>query len=114
MKNNMPIKIEPGYLVIFQEKDSLKEYKTIVFNDSEGSTYCANEDWFFDLYEYNNLNMEDEWFKITKVYGLQKYSDVVDYNSEHIRELIYDASVKRMTKSEIEEALGYKIEIVEE
>lgn len=56
----MPIEIKPGYLVIFQEKDSLKEYKTIVFNDSEGSTYCANEDWFFDLYEYNNLNMEDE------------------------------------------------------
>lgn len=114
MENNMPIRIEPGYLVVFQKQYDVREYKTLAFNDAYGRLYCADEDFFFDLNEYNNPNMENDYYRITRVYGLQEYPDTVDFNSEYIRELLYDTRVKKMTKSEIEEALGYKIEIVEE
>ena len=112
MKNKMPIEIKPGYIVVFLDKGLLTEHITVALETNNGYVYCADDYGWYDFKEDFPDGMENESFKIVKVYGLAKRGlNLFNVNG---RELLYDASVKKMTKSEIEEALGYKIEIVEE
>lgn len=111
-KNNMPIEIKPGYIVVFLDKGLLTEHITVALETNNGYVYCADEYGWYDLKEDFPDGMENESFKIVKVYGLTKRgSNLFNVNR---RELLYDASVKKMTKSQIEKELSYKIEIVEE
>lgn len=111
-KNKMPIEIRPGYIVIFLEKGFEKEHITVALETNNGYVYCADDYGWYDIYEDFSDGMENEFYKIYKIYGLPKRGSKL-FSLEG-RKLLYDASVKKMTKSEIEKELGYKIEIVEE
>lgn len=111
-KNKMPIEIKPGYIVIFLEKGFEKGHITVALETSNGYVYCADKYGWYDIYEDFSDGMENEFYKIYKIYGLPKRGSKL-FSLEG-RKLLYDASVKKMTKSEIEKELGYKIEIVEE
>lgn len=111
-ENKMPIEIKPGYIVVFLDKKTRVADRTVALEKANGEVYCADEYGWYDLKKDFSDGMENESFKIIKVYGLPKREGTLF--SVDGRELLYDASVKKMTKSEIEKELGYKIEIVEE
>lgn len=111
-KNKMPVEIKPGYIVVFLDKAMKEQIYTVAIQNEKGEVYCAYQfGWHHIKEDYPN-GFENEYYKIVKIYGLPKRWE--DLFSLEGRELLYDASVKKMTKSEIEKELGYKIEIVEE
>lgn len=111
-ENKMPIEIKPGYIVVFLDKAMKEQTYTVAIQNEKGEVYCASQfGWHHIKEDYPN-GFENEYDKIVKIYGLSKRGG--DLFSVDGRELLYDASVKKMTKSEIEKELGYKIEIVEE
>lgn len=111
-ENNMPIEIKPGYIVVFLDKAMREQTYTVAVQNEKGEVYCASPfGWHHIKEDYPN-GFENEYYKIVKIYGLPKRGG--DLFSVEGRKLLYDASVKKMTKSQIEKELGYKIEIVEE
>lgn len=122
MKNNMPIQIKPGYLVAIQDNMGAngRVFNTIVLTNKEGAIYCTDGEYRFNLNCFNNPDMEgSEWHKglnIVYVWGYPKNIErLCCYENTNERPLIWKRNYyKKMTKSQIEEVLGYKIEIVEE
>lgn len=111
--DKMPIEIKDGYLVVFQDLDDNKLIYTIAFTDKYKNIYCANNENWFDLGEYQNEIMCSRFFKIIKVYGKRSVGGAISFSTLY-RDLIYDAvPKKKMTKSDIEKILGYEIEIVD-
>lgn len=111
-ENKMPIEIKPGYIVVFLDKAMKEQIYTVAIQNEKGEVYCAYQfGWHHIKEDYPN-GFENKYYKIVKIYGLSERGG--DLFSVDGRELLYDASVKKMTKSEIEKELGYKIEIVEE
>lgn len=113
-ENKMPIEIKPGYIVVVQRKANRKEEATVALPNKRGEIYLASSYGFHDLKtDFGNESFENELYKITKVYGNPERGSGFDCYWD-LREVLYDSEKRKMTKSQIEKELGYKIEIVEE
>lgn len=71
-ENKMPIEIKPGYIVVFLDKGLLTEHITVAIETNNGYIYCADDYGWYDFKEDFPDGMENESFKIVKVYGLTK------------------------------------------
>lgn len=111
-ENKMPIEIKPGYIVVFLDKAMKEQIYTVAIQNEKGEVYCAYQSGWHHIKEDYPNGFENKYYKIVKIYGLSERGG--DLFSVKGRKLLYDASVKKMTKSQIEKELGYKIEIVEE
>ena len=111
-ENKMPIEIKPGYIVVFFDKEKNEQTYTVALQNAKGEVYCTYQFGWHHIEEDFPNGFENEYFKIVKIYGLSKRGE--DLFSVDGRELLYDDSAKKMTKTQIENELGYKIEIVEE
>lgn len=113
-ENKMPIEIKPGYIVVVQRKVNREEEATVALPNKKGEIYLASSYGFHDLKtDFGNESFENEIYKITKVYGNPERGSGFDCYWD-LREVLYDSEKRKMTKSEIEKELGYKIKIVEE
>lgn len=83
----------------------------MVFSDKYGNLYFANNSCWIDFDLYNNEKMESDYYRIVKVYD-PKDKGPMSFTPTG-RELLYDADPKKMTRKQIEEILGYKIEIID-
>lgn len=120
MKNNIPIEIKPGYIVSIKglEGKGDNAYNTIVFVNEKGKFCCGEGSCCFELNDFNNPEMENrEWhgiWAITHVWGYPaNIEHLCRYDKINDRPLLWERTMK-MTKREIEELIGCKIEIVEE
>ena len=79
----------------------------------EGQKILTNGTYCFEFSDFDD-NMKSAFHKITKVWGYPEYAKNMWYNNTDFRPLLWERpSAKKMTKAEIEEILGYEIEIVE-
>lgn len=79
----------------------------------EGQKILTNGTYCFEFSDFDD-NMKSTFHKITKVWGYPEYAKNMWYNNTDFRPLLWERpSAKKMTKAEIEEILGYDIEIVE-
>lgn len=79
-----------------------------------GHKILTNGIHWFKLSDFDD-NMKSTFNKITKVWGYPKYAKNMWYNNTAFKPLLWERpSAKKMTKAEIEEILGYEIEIVEQ
>ena len=79
----------------------------------EGQKILTNGTYCFEFSDFDD-NMKSTFHKITKVWGYPEYAKNMWYNNTDFRPLLWERpSTKKMTKAEIEEILGYEIEIVE-
>lgn len=112
--------IEPGYMVTYRNGE-----KAIVLgkkNDlgkSFEDFYCEGNDWiafcegggWMEISDKDNFRDEDdEWAIVTIADG--KLSRGLHFD-DCDRKIVFNNRVKKMTLKEIEEKLGYRIEIVE-
>ena len=119
MANNIFTKndLRAGYIVVIdgaphmvmyaQSKQSGMCNRIIAVNNHGGWT-DLNEFYTDDLVHANDGNLT-----ITEVYGYNKYAHMAREVSTDQRPLLWKrAEAKKMTISEIEKELGYKIEVV--
>lgn len=112
--DGLPIDMKPGFIVVIINKsDKDNPIYTMALPDSFGNIYFANNHHIFDIEDFDNEEMDSGDYKIIKVYGYSSHSDFIFFDQVNNRKLLYDAEVKKMTEKEIEEKLGYKIEIVD-
>ena len=79
----------------------------------EGQKILTNGIYCFEFSDFDD-NMKSTFHKITKVWGYPEDAECMWYNNTDDRPLLWERpSAKKMTKAEIEEILGYEIEIVE-
>lgn len=94
MKNNMPIEIKPGYIVVVQRKVNRKEEATVALPNKKGGIYLASSYGFHDLKtDFGNGSFENELYKITKVYGNPERGSGFDCYWD-FREVLYDSKKK--------------------
>ena len=113
-------KIDRAYEIAFGEKSSLKEFLTdrrvVEFRNGErylvvGNFLMGKNDYFIKGDFTDNLtNRGLRKFDIVRI-----YEDICKIETLYNKDLdiIWERKPKKMTKEEIEEALGYEIEIVE-
>ena len=78
-----------------------------------GYKILTNGFCWFKLSDFDD-NMKSTFEKITKVWEYTENPESMWYNDTDERPLLWERpSAKKMTKAEIEEILGYDIEIVE-
>ena len=114
-------KIDRAYKVVFGEKESLKEFLTErrVVELRNGERYLVVGDFLMGVNDYfikgdftdNLANRGLRKFDIVRI-----YEDICRIETLHNKDLdiIWERKPKKMTKEEIEEALGYEIEIIKE
>lgn len=113
-ENKMPIEIKPGYIVTIKDKNFSRTIDAIALPAIDGSLYFANNDVSYDYKkDFNGLGFKTDEYEIVKVYGNPKKSVPIKLG-KYDRDILYDANRQKMTKSQIERALGHQIEIVEE
>lgn len=113
-KNKMPVEIKPGYIVTIKDKNFSRTIDAIVLNTIDGSLYFANNDVSYDYKkDFNGGDFKTPDYEIVKVYGNPPKSAPIKFG-KYDRDILYDANRQKMTKSQIERALGHQIEIVEE
>ena len=114
-------KVERAYKMIFEEEKVLKELLTNrrVVELRNGNRYLVVDDFLMGETDYfikddftNSLANHDlRKFDIVRIYEeIPKFCALLYYNDLSV---IWERRPKKMTKKEIEEALGYEIEIVE-
>ena len=115
--------IKIGYLLAMETKDRERYYVTVVPYRVEASAYdlgccgcCNNHREFFTLAALDkNLTLRSSSgvdSKVMSVYGIGPLNKALD-NSPEGRQLYWvRQEVKKMTVAEIEEKLGYPIEII--
>lgn len=108
--------IKPGYLVVTRNGD---EFIVTEGEYSPGKTSLIMVDetgWYIvlnDNYINTHLSICSE-YAIEKIYGLSSvFGDALKFSIKNRRLLWENPKVKKMTKEDIEKALGYPIEIVE-
>lgn len=113
-------KVERAYKMIFEEEKVLKEFLTNrrVVELRNGDRYLIVGDFFMGE---NNFFIKSDFTDDLANHGLRKF-DIVRIYEEISKidtlynkdlDIIWERRPKKMTKKEIEEALGYEIEIVE-
>ncbi len=102
--------IKIGYMVevTFKERESLK--RLCVVTMWEGDIIFTNgKTWF----QPDDFDENFGSYYITKVWGYPEYAECMWYNDTDDRPLLWERhSAKKMTKAEIEEILGYSIDII--
>ena len=79
-----------------------------------GEKILTNGVFWFKFSDFDD-NMKSTFDKITKVWGYTECAECMWYNDTDDRPLLWERpSAKKMTKAELEEILGYEIEIVNE
>lgn len=113
--------VERAYKMIFKEEKTLKKFLTerrvVELRNGErylvvGNFLMGENDYFIrDDFTDDLANRGLRKFDIVKI-----YEDITRIETLHNKDLdiIWERKPKKMTKEEIEEALGYEIEIVEE
>lgn len=107
-----PVELKVGYVLELEERTDGVSFVMILPNQSEELVISGPKEWFplkcFD----DNLEYMDT--RVLKVYGYSYNSQA--YNLSSIgRELLWERTLpKRLTKAQIEQELGYPIEIVDE
>ena len=114
-------KIDRAYKIVFGEKESLKGFFTDrrVVELRNGERYLIAENF---LMGENDYFIKDDFTDDLSNRGLRKfdivkiYEDITRIETLHNKDLnvFWERKPKKMTKEEIEEALGYEIEIVKE
>ena len=114
-------KVERAYKMVFEEEKVLKEFLTDrrVVELRNGDRYLIVGDF---LMGESNYFIKDDFTDDLANRGLRKfdivriYEDISKIGALHYKELgiIWERKPKKMTKKEIEEALGYEIEIIKE
>lgn len=103
--------IKIGYMVevALKKREDLK--RLCVVTVWEGDVIFTNgETWF----QYDDFDEDFGSYYITKVWGYPEHAECMWYNNTDDRSLLWERPCpKKMTKAEIEEILGYDIEIVE-
>lgn len=113
-------KVERAYKMIFEEEKVLKEFLTNrrVVELRNGERYLIVGDFFMGE---NDYFIKGDFTDDLTNHGLRKfdivriYEEIPKIGALYYKELdiIWERKPKKMTKKEIEEALGYEIEIVE-
>ena len=113
-------KINMAYKMVFKEEKTLKENLTErrVVELRNGERYLVVGDF---LMGENDYFIKDDFTNDLTNRGLHKfdivriYEDIPKIGALHYKELdiIWERKPKKMTKEEIEKALGYEIEIIE-
>ena len=113
-------KIDRAYKIVFGEKEPLKGFLTDrrVVELRNGERYLIVGDFFMGE---NNYFIKGDFTDDLANHGLRKfdivrtYEEIPKIGALYYKELgiIWERKPKKMTKKEIEEALGYEIEIVE-
>ena len=113
-------KIDRAYKIVFGEKEALKEFLTErrVVELRNGERYLVVRNLLMG--ENDNFKKEDFTNDLTN-HGSHKYDIVRIYESifrigvlqNKNLDIFWERKPEKMTKEEIEEALGYEIEIVE-
>lgn len=113
-------KVEKAYKIILGEEKPLKELLTDrrVVELRNGNRYLVVGDF---LMGENDYFIKDDFTDDLANHGLRKldivriYEEIPKIGALHYKELdiIWEHRPKKMTKEEIEEVLGYEIEIVE-
>ena len=113
-------KVERAYKMVFEEEKVLKEFLTDrrVVELRNGERYLIVGDF---LMGENNFFIKGDFTDDLANRGLRKfdivriYEEIPKIGALYYKELgiIWERRPKKMTKKEIEEALGYEIEIVE-
>lgn len=112
--NKIPVEIKPGYIVAIKDKDFSRTIDAIALTTIDGSLYFANNDVSYDYKkDFNGGDFKTPDYEIVKVYGNPPKSAPIKFG-KYDRDILYDANRQKMTKSQIERALGHQIEIVEE
>lgn len=114
-------KIDRAYKIVFGEKESLKEILTErrVVELRNGERYLVVGDFLMGESDYF---IKDDFTDDLANRGLRKldiiriYEDIHKIETLHDKDLdiIWERKPKKMTKEEIEKALGYEIEIIKE
>ena len=112
-------KVERAYKMIFEEEKVLKEFLTDrrVVELRNGERYLIVGDFFMGE---NDYFIKGDFTDDLANHGLRKfdivriYEEIPKIGALHYTELdiIWERKPKKMTKEEIEEALGYEIEII--
>lgn len=113
-------KVERAYKMIFEEEKVLKDFLTDrrVVELRNGERYLIVGDFFMGE---NDYFIKGDFTDDLTNRGLRKfdivriYEDICRIETLHNKDLdiIWERKPKKMTKEEIEKALGYEIEIVE-
>lgn len=113
-------KVERAYKIAFEEEKVLKEFLADrrVVELRNGERYLIVGDFFMGE---NDYFIKDDFTDDLANRGLRKldivriYKEISKIEALHYKELgiIWERRPKKMTKKEIEEVLGYEIEIVE-
>ena len=117
-------KVERAYKMVFEEEKVLKEFLTDrrVVELRNGKRYLIIGDFligesnFFTKGDFTDdlVNRGLRKFDIVRVYEeISRIENLHNKDLNIIVNIIWERKPKRMTKEEIEEALGYEIEIVE-
>lgn len=114
-------KVDRAYEMILKEKNPLKEFLVDrrVVELRNGDRYLVVGDF---LMGENNFFTKGDFTDGLANYGLRKfdivriYKEISKIGALHYKDLgvIWERKPKKMTKEEIEEALGYEIEIIKE
>lgn len=133
-----PADIRAGMLIVMRELESGKTYNLTVNYNASDELGCANynPDMVVSLHNsYDTIDMEDNFFNVKSltpefeyrgfppgsilavveaIYG-RSNNKYLMHNTTHGRQLLWKRpETKKMTVSEIEKILGYKIEVVAE
>lgn len=113
-------KVERAYKIVYGENESLKGFLTErrVVEFRNGERYLVAGDF---LMGESGYFMKDDFTDDLANHGLHKfdivriYEDIAGINALYDKDLdiVWERKPKKMTKEEIEEALGYEIEIIE-
>jgi len=113
-------KVERAYKMVFEEEKVLKEFLTDrrVVELRNGERYLIVGDFFMGE---NDYFIKGDFTDDLANHGLRKfdivriYEEIPKIGALYYKELgiIWERKPKKMTKEEIEKALGYEIEIVE-
>ena len=106
--------IKAGHLLVVENVDEHKVFNMTVVPCNDGGLGCCCPGDTWTLLEYfDNPEMQYCWAKILRVYGPTAPRFLLDNSTEN-RDLLWKRpeEPKKMTVSEICEALGYDVEIV--
>ena len=105
--------IKIGYMVEITSRERNDLEQLCVVTMWEGDVIFTNGETSFLPDDFDD-KFSSVYNKITKVWGYPEYAECMWYNDTDERPLLWERpSAKKMTKAEIEEILGYEIEIVE-
>jgi len=118
---HFPHEIKAGYMLVAKETDNNRTYNLLVSYNNKDKLGCSNPQYdnWFDIeklsagFEYLDSTTNKPVIVIEAVYGRAPNKLMFDKDPTQ-RHLLWKREVKKLTVSEIEQLLGYKIEIISE